>query len=165
MFENLLSCELQTVSYEQEHSNLSLPFRGTWGIWLEDESQRIGNLNIPGGVWQNMRQSPIYFLDIPFEERLQHITEEYSQCEKEKLWEAIERIKKRLGPMETKTSLTRLEESNIKECFRILLHYYDKHYLKGLQSRQNLDALLTNIKCETVTPHNASLVSQVQVAQ
>ncbi|MDB5207053.1 MAG: mnmH [Flavisolibacter sp.] len=175
MFENRLSLELLAVSHERcnwpivndepaeitPNPKLQTPN----SLWLEDESQRIGNLNIPGGLWQNMRGSPIYFLDIPFEERLQHITEEYSQCEKEKLSDAIERIKKRLGPLETKTALQHLEENNVKECFRILLHYYDKHYLKGLHSRQSLDALLTTIACETVTPKNAFIISHVQVTQ
>ncbi len=176
MFENRLSLELLAASHvrfewsmvndETETTQTPNPKLQTPNyFWLEDESQRIGNLNIPGALWQAMRQSPIYFLNIPFEERLQHITEEYSQYEKEKLADAIERITKRLGPLETKTALQHLEEDNVKECFRILLHYYDKHYLKGLQNRQNLDALLTNIRCETVTSQNASLVSPIQVTQ
>lgn len=171
MFENLLSYELRKLSGEWSIVN-SEPENPTFTthhspltVWLEDESQRIGNVTIPGALWQAMRQSPIYFLDIPFEERLQHIIEEYSQCEKEKLSDAIERIKKRLGPLETKTALQQLEEDNVKECFSILLHYYDKHYLKGLHNRQNLNTILEKIPCETVTPHNAVLVSQVQVAQ
>jgi tRNA 2-selenouridine synthase len=174
MFENRLSCEFLAASYEQSQYTMmnseqedltpnSKPQTPNH-FWLEDESQRIGNLNIPPALWQNMRSSPIYFLDIDFNERLQHITEEYSQCEKEKLSEAIERIKKRLGPLETKTALQYLEEGNIKECFRILLHYYDKHYLKGLNNREKLETLLTKIWCDTVTPANASLVSQFQIA-
>jgi tRNA 2-selenouridine synthase len=183
MFENRLSCEIQRVSGEWSivnrqlsmvnneieaavtSSQLSTANSSSLTIWLEDESQRIGNLNIPATLWKNMRQSPICFLDIPFEDRLQHIAEEYSQCEKVQLSGAVERIKKRLGPLETKTALQHLEEDQVKDCFRILLHYYDKHYLKGLQNRQNLDALLTNIVCETVTSQNAFIVSQVQVTQ
>ncbi|HZH66656.1 MAG TPA: hypothetical protein VEY10_17325, partial [Flavisolibacter sp.] len=147
------------------NGQLSTANSSSLGVWLEDESQRIGNLNIPRSLWNVMRSSPIYFLDIPFEERLQHITEEYNQCEKEKLSGAIERIKKRLGPLETKTALQHLEENNVKECFRILLNYYDKHYLKGLHSRQNLDVLLTNVRCNAVTPENASLVSSTGITQ
>lgn len=36
-------------------------------IWVEDESQRIGRVNIPGSFWQLMRRSIVHFLDIPFE--------------------------------------------------------------------------------------------------
>jgi tRNA 2-selenouridine synthase len=163
MFENLLSFELQAVCNKKDHSNLSLPFRGTGSVWLEDESQRIGNLNIPGALWQTMRISPVYFLEIPFEERLKNIVDEYGQCERQKLIDATQRISKRLGGLETKNTLAFLEEGNITEAFRILLHYYDKRYLKGLHNRETLNSLLTHIACETVTPENAqALLTQYQ---
>lgn len=173
MFENLLSCELRAVSHEQSSSSgvngepetttNDKPPTPNSPFWLEDESQRIGTVNLPGALWQTMRTSPVYFLEIPFEERLKHITEEYSQCSKEKLAGAIERIQKRLGGLETKNALRFLEEDNYTECFRILLQYYDKHYLKGLHNREALSALLTKIPCETVTEKNAALLSQPQV--
>lgn len=168
MFENLLSRELRAVSCEQEEKNLqprtsNLEQPNPLPIWLEDESQRIGTVNLPNTLWETMRTSPLYFLEIPFEERLKHITEEYSQCSKEKLAGAIERIKKRLGGLETKNALQFLAEENYTECFRILLSYYDKHYLKGLHNREDLSTLLTKIPCETVTEKNAVLLSQAQV--
>ena len=164
MFENLLSFELRAGSNEKENLNLSLPFRETGGIWLEDESQRIGSVNIPVAFWNSMRNSPVYFLEIPFEERLKHIDEEYGCCHKEKLLDAIQRIKKRLGGLETKNAIQCLEEGNTKECFRILLHYYDKQYTKSLNNREGLPHLLTKIACEKVTVENAAIVSQAQAA-
>jgi tRNA 2-selenouridine synthase len=109
-----------------------------------------------------MRSSPVFFLEIPFEERLKHITEEYSRCDREKLAAAIERIQKRLGGLETKNALQALEEKNYTECFRILLQYYDKFYLKSLHNREGLPSLLTKIPCETVSENNAALLSQAQ---
>lgn len=168
MFENLLSRELRAVSGEQEEtnpeprtSNLEQPTSNP-PIWLEDESQRIGTVNLPNALWETMRNAPVYFLEIPFEERLNHITEEYSRCDKERLVNAIGRIKKRLGGLETKNALQFLEEEAYIECFRILLHYYDKQYLKGLHNREALSSLLTKIRCETVTEQNAALLSQAQ---
>jgi tRNA 2-selenouridine synthase len=35
-----------------------------------------------------------------------------------------------------------LEEDNLKECFRILLHYYDKQYTKALQNRPDTTTVL-----------------------
>lgn len=158
MFENQLSLELLAVSSKQEHSGLSSSFKGTGGIWIEDESQRIGQLNIPSALWKTVRQSPVYFLQIPFDERLKHIVEEYGAMEKCALGEAIRRISKRLGGLQTKEALRHLEEGAITNCFSILLSYYDKHYLKGLHNREGLDTLLTTIACETVTPANAGLL-------
>lgn len=168
MFENLLSGELTSANSLRSTVNESEEQKFTtdhslFNVWLEDESQRIGTINIPGALWKTMRTSPIYFLDIPFEERLKHITEEYSRCPKENLAAAIERIKKRLGGLEAKNALQFLEEGNFTECFRILLSYYDKFYLKGLHNREGLSSFLTKIKCETVTDENTGLLSQAQL--
>src|SRR5882757_9759632 len=140
MFENLLATELAITA---DHK-LS-PY-----IFLEDESQRIGNLIIPNPLWHSMRKSPVYFIDIPFEERLNYIVETYGKIEKEELIAAIARIQKRLGGLETKNAVNHLQENNFKDCFSILLAYYDKQYNKGLQNRGNISALLTNIECKTV---------------
>lgn len=140
MFENKLALELRRLK-EQD-------------IWLEDESQRIGHVNIPIVFWQLMRQSPLYFLDIPFEKRLEHLVEEYEGCDTERLRDGISRISKRLGGLETKNALEALSGGTLKECFRILLKYYDKHYLKGLHNRTNLDALLNRISCSSVSEEN-----------
>jgi tRNA 2-selenouridine synthase len=163
MFENLLACDLNEKCGQGSISDLSSPFRGTGGIWLEDESQRIGNLNLPNALWNTMRKSPIVFLEIPFEERLNHIVEEYGECDKEKLIDATKRISQRLGGLDTKNTVEFLEKGEIKEAFRILLRYYDKLYSKGLHNRENISALLTKIDCETVTPNNALLLTKHQL--
>lgn len=136
MFENILAIELNKL----QHSN----------FYIEDESQRIGVLNIPPGFWKTMRSKPVYFIQIPFEARLDFITNAYGSHEKEKLVNAIIRIQKRLGPMETKIAIGFLLENNYKECFKILLCYYDKYYLKGLNSRENIEDLLNKIECSAV---------------
>ena len=168
MFENRLSLQLLAASCKPGNefyivgmtSNLQPPTSNY--IWLEDESQRIGNLNIPNALWKTMRQSKIFFLEIPFEERLNHIVEEYGECNREKLIDAVQRISKRLGGLDAKNAIEFLETGNIKEAFRILLNYYDKRYLKGLHNRENLPALLTKIQCQSVSPKNALLLSQYQ---
>jgi len=106
-------------------------------IWLEDESQRIGTVNIPQSFWVHMRNSPVHFLDIPFERRLDYLVETYGKLPIEELKSATERIQKKLGGLETKTALGFLEEKNIKDAFSILLKYYDKLYHKGLEKRED----------------------------
>ena len=148
MFENLLAKKLVDVSSKITDSSNNDQLSSN--IYLEDESQRIGNLQIPMPLWFTMRKCPVYFLDIPFEERLNYITEEYGKFKTEQLVNAIIRIQKRLGGLETKNAITRLLENNHKACFSILLTYYDKLYNKGLQNRENLSALLNKIPCLSV---------------
>jgi tRNA 2-selenouridine synthase len=105
-------------------------------IWLEDESQRIGTVNIPQDMWIHMRTCEIVFLDIPFFARLNYLVETYGTLDKNALKDAIGRIQKRLGGLETKTAISSLEENNIHGCFDVLLKYYDKRYSKGLENRE-----------------------------
>jgi tRNA 2-selenouridine synthase len=135
--------ETQAATHRQQESHSN-------SIWVEDESQRIGLVNIPMVFFQSIRNKPVYFLEIPFEERLKHIGAEYGKGDKEELKNAILRIQKRLGGLETKMAVTYLSEGNLHEAFRILLKYYDKEYLKGLNKRDNLNDLLQTVKSETV---------------
>lgn len=142
MFENRLAVALHAAA--QAHAASGKP------VWLEDESQRIGTVNIPQSLWMAMRSAPIYFMDIPFRERLEHIVAEYGTLDKEKVLDAITRLQKRLGGLETKTAIQYLQEQNTEECFRILLKYYDKYYQKGLSNRANLESLLCKIACARI---------------
>ncbi|MBA3682047.1 MAG: tRNA 2-selenouridine(34) synthase MnmH [Bacteroidetes bacterium] len=125
MFENLLATELNKYQ-----SAL---------IWMEDEGQRLGNVNIPFAFFEIMRQQPVLFINISFEERLLHIVNGYGKYSKEKLINAIIRIKKKLGGLETKNAVNFLLEDDLKNCFAILLKYYDKLYLRSTYNRENAD--------------------------
>jgi tRNA 2-selenouridine synthase len=119
-------------------------------IWLEDESRRIGSLNIPQMIWNLMQQAPVLFLDIPFEERLNRILEEYGSAEKENLINAILRIQRRLGGLEAKTAINLIGEGNLRDSFLLLLKYYDRCYSKSLTSREKLMHSLNKLECSAV---------------
>lgn len=138
MFENLLGTAIR--------------FIGSSTCWLEDESWRIGSVLIPQPYYQQMRMAPCYFVDIPFEERLNYIMQDYGTATKEELIQAVLKIQKRLGGLETKTAIGFLVENNIKEAFRILLQYYDKFYRKGLLSRPADAPPVINLEAATVDP-------------
>lgn len=152
-FENLISHALHRYGVAPGH-----PYAGP-PLWLEDESQRIGLVNIPQPFWNLMRRSPVRFLEIPFEARLDHIVLEYGSLDRQRLADAITRIQKRLGGLETKTSLEALAQGQTRDCFRILLTYYDKWYLKGLHNRENLGKLLVKVPASIVdAPVNAAKI-------
>ena len=144
MFENLISYELWKNTGQEK------------SIWMEDESQRLGHVNIPGLLWHTIRLKPVYFVDVPFENRLDYIVKHYGKLNRGELAAAILRIQKRLGGLETKTSLNFLAEGNIKECFRVLLMYYDKQYYKGLTQRPDPKPIVTTILCENPGSENTA---------
>jgi len=126
-------------------------------VWLEDESQRIGWVNIPNELWRQMRDAKVFYLDIPFEERLKNISKNYGNFSSEKLKAATLRIKKRLGGLDTKNAIQFFEEGKIIDAFSILLKYYDNHYTKATEQRKK-DSIL-KIATDTISAnHNAELV-------
>jgi tRNA 2-selenouridine synthase len=133
-FENILAQLLFKIHTEHAY------------VWVEDESRRIGLVNIPAPLFEQMRKSKVYFLDIPFSQRLQFIVSGYGKFEKDKLMTAILRIKKRLGGLETKTAINFLIEDDVVSSFSVLLTYYDKLYLKGANNRENPELLIQKIE-------------------
>jgi tRNA 2-selenouridine synthase len=129
MFENKLATQISRL--REEFSDRP--------IWIEDESQRIGDVNIPTPFFHSLREAKRAHLDVPFEQRLDNIVSEYGALKTEGLINAIVRIKKRLGPLETKTAIAHLIERDVKECFRILLRYYDKHYPNGQEEADRFE--------------------------
>ena len=88
-------------------------------LWIEDESQRLGDVNIPKTFWDQMRQAKLYFLEVPFEERLLHTIKLYGNLDKMKMISAIIRIKKRLGGLESKEAVSAFMEDRLEDCFQI----------------------------------------------
>jgi tRNA 2-selenouridine synthase len=170
MFENLLALELRRKSMGNSEWSKTAdhysPLTTHYSLlWLEDESQRIGQVNIPHELWKNMRQSPVYFLDIPFEERLKQIVQEYGQLDSGKVADAITRISQKLGHLNAKTAILLLNEGKITESFEILLDYYDKHYFKSLHNREGINSLLQTVNCKSIIPENADLLIRAQKHQ
>lgn len=160
MFENLFATELYKAVEKGKDTltNGEQYTKQTAEIWLEDESRHIGRVGIPNKVWDAMRKSPLYFLDIPFEKRLKHIIDVYGKFEKEELEKSIVRIQKRLGGLDTKKAINFLHENNMHECFSILLRYYDKFYNNSLLKRENLESVLNKIPCAAVDLNNARIL-------
>jgi len=128
----------EQATQEQFENNLAEALLNTCAahpyFWIEDESQRIGTNMLPITFFKQLRNSICYFIDIPFEARLQFIVQAYGKFAVADLIAATLRIQKRLGGLETKTTVNLLVENNIEGAFSILLKYYDKVYLKNLET-------------------------------
>jgi tRNA 2-selenouridine synthase len=104
-------------------------------IWLEDESLTIGRCSIPKSLWDQMQTAILYFLEVPVEQRVQALTQEYGSLDKEFLVVCTERICKRLGPEQTKKAIAAIKDNRMEEFVRWVLVYYDKTYQTGLKHR------------------------------
>lgn len=137
-----------TEQFENKLFSILQSFNPTFPIWVEDESNLIGQVTIPRAFYLQMRTVPVYFLEVPVQERAKHLVQTYSKLSQDKLSEAINRISKRLGYDNAKFALDELENKNYYKVVEITLFYYDKYYLKGLQSRE--EATILTFKIPTV---------------
>jgi tRNA 2-selenouridine synthase len=125
---------------EQVENNLAIKIKNTkfqlsssenkW-VWVENESRRIGNVNLPVAFYDNLKNAPYLSLKVPFEVRLDTILKNYGNFPIELLENAILRIRKRMGNDQNGMAIKQLKDNNIRGCFEILLSYYDKYYNKS----------------------------------
>lgn len=126
-------------------------------VWVEDESINIGRVNIPENFFARMRDSKVWFLKIPKEQRAKILVEEYAACDRESLAGAIQRISKKLGGLRTSEALNYLAENNYYDTALITLDYYDKFYLKGLERRDKNGVIV--VESDSINEdYNAKLI-------
>lgn len=146
-FENQLANALAAI-------RLRFPKQAT--IWVESESSRIGNLNIHPDFFEQMKKAERIQLNIPFAQRLAYIMAGYGAFPTNELISATERIKNRLGGLDTKTTIAHLTNGATKEAFAILLQYYDRYYDKSKTLYEkaaqviNLDSTDTTINTQYI---------------
>lgn len=104
-------------------------------VWLEDESARIGCVQIPKALHAQMRSNKLYFIDIPKEDRAGLLVTEYACFDPNHLDKAINGIAKRLGGQNVKAALDALAAKDYYQVAMITLQYYDKAYLTGVARR------------------------------
>lgn len=104
-------------------------------IWVEDESRKIGWVRLPDPIWHAIQTAPTVFLDIPHKLRVDNLIRDYGQFDHVLLAEAITRLHKQLGGLDTRLAIEALEQSDYAKVCDITLRYYDKTYLYGLSRR------------------------------
>ncbi|RWY48561.1 tRNA 2-selenouridine(34) synthase MnmH [Mucilaginibacter gilvus] len=154
-FENNLANDLKSMNSEQR-------------IWAEDESLTIGKRSIPNAFWHQMRNAVMIDIQVDLEHRVATLTKEYGGLDKTFLIECTERIRKRLGPAQTKNAINAIREGPMEEFIRLALVYYDKTYRTGLLKRDVDKVYTLTIDPEDLPASTASIlnfVSNIQSAK
>ncbi|WP_430816214.1 tRNA 2-selenouridine(34) synthase MnmH [Carboxylicivirga sp. RSCT41] len=131
-------------------------------IWVEDESPNIGDVNIPMHLFQKMRESKLFFIEISKEERARLLVEEYALGDKARLANGINRISKRLGNDVTKKAHQLLEENNFYEVALLTLGYYDKYYKRGMDKRPKDNIHFINMPGTNAVKNAETLIEYTQ---
>lgn len=101
-------------------------------IVIEDESRLVGSCAIPKGIYDQMDCSPLFWVDEPFESRLERSVSSYGHFPKEWLQGCAQKLMKRLGRERVASVVSAIDNGQLHEAATILLKYYDDAYLHSL---------------------------------
>ena len=97
-------------------------------IWVEDEAMTIGWNKIPFDFWLQMKNAPIFRLEVPFDIRVKRLVQDYSTTDIEQLRKPLVTIGKKLGGQHLKAALEHLDKHELDKVAEIALKYYDEAY-------------------------------------
>ncbi|SHM74684.1 tRNA 2-selenouridine(34) synthase MnmH [Mucilaginibacter sp. OK098] len=131
-------------------------------IWVEDESLTIGKRSIPNPFWHQMREAVLIDMKVDAEQRITMLVQEYGSLDKDFLAECTERIRKRLGPEQTKHALEAIRENRMDDFIRLVLVYYDKTYRTGLSKRNSEQVFPVDINGDDIVNNAHTILTFTQ---
>jgi tRNA 2-selenouridine synthase len=105
-------------------------------IWVEDESQHIGKVWINQQFFVQLKSSPLYVVDRPLNERVEHLCRIYGEANNEEFNAIFQKIGRRLGGQHVKSAVEAIDAGNLASAAEIALTYYDKSYRYMLDKRK-----------------------------
>lgn len=132
-FENNLALQLSALDKDRR-------------IWVEDESLTIGIRSVPKSFWDQMRTATLIEIKVSKELRVVNLVKEYGGLDQDFLVECTERIRKRLGPEQTRQATTAIREGRMADFISLVLVYYDKTYQTGLAKRNKENVFPLELK-------------------
>lgn len=107
-------------------------------IWIEDESISLGKIFLPPAFWMKVNQGPLVNINVDKDIRISRLVNEYGAADKEQFLLAMSQITSRLGGQHFKAAKEKWMQGDMAAAIAILLTYYDKAYLKGIEKRKDL---------------------------
>ncbi len=156
--------QLPQPTTEQFHNNLFeelLKLDDSRRVWIEDESLAVGKTILPLDLWSQMRSSPVIELVVEKEIRIERLVAEYGQANTGEFLQAMVKITKKLGGQHFNTAKQKLLAGEMGSTIDILLSYYDKAYIKGLDERRARIKLQSQWNGRDIDQYVQRLVNEV----
>ena len=142
----------QQPTTEQFHNDIAkhiIEFDDIRPIWVEDEGLKIGACHMPEELYLNLRSTKLIVIERPTNERVVHLTDVYGTKPKEELIQAVNKIAKKLGGVNTQKTIAHIQNNEIKEAVNIVLNYYDSTYQHSLSKRDQPITKIYNENLDT----------------
>ncbi len=111
-------------------------------VYVEHENREIGRLLLPPALYSRISAAPLILIERSMDHRLGRLAQDYLSVDKAILKGYVSRIGKRLGGERTRQALLDIDEGNMTEAIRAVLHYYDKAYQRSLDRNNNIRAVI-----------------------
>lgn len=100
-------------------------------IYVESESKKIGQCELPDAFFSYMRNSPIVQITTSLQERVDRILKDYGQLAPESLICAFTSIAPRMGSENANKAIEMVKNQDLSSAIALALRYYDKLYNKS----------------------------------
>ena len=138
-------------------------FEESRSVWVESESNKIGNVYLPKILWQKMKDSASVEVKVPLEARVQWLLEQYPEWVANPgiLKQKLALLKSRHGTQKLTQWFGWIDQGNFAELVAdLLLTHYDPAYHKSLiNTFQSVDCslLLENFSPDSIADFQRSL--------
>jgi len=129
-------------------------------IFLEDESRSIGKVSLPEPFYIRMQVSPLYLIEVSFNDRVDRLVNEYGYFPKEDIIGNILKISKYIGSENCNKAVQMVLNDDIRGAASLLLKYYDKKYQEAIAAFRQREMIVikgSNKDCI----NNAKLIKQL----
>ncbi|MCI0751435.1 MAG: tRNA 2-selenouridine(34) synthase MnmH [Flammeovirgaceae bacterium] len=133
----MLSAQPTTEQFQNDLFEEILKLDSNKPIWIEDESFSIGKIFLPEPFWRAMSASQVIEIGAEKSVRIERLVSEYGPADKTEFLNAMEKITKKLGGQHFKAAKEKLKQGDMHAVIDILLTYYDKAYLNGLEKKKD----------------------------
>ena len=127
--------------FENKIAEKLYSFKTINNIFVEAESANIGKCKIPHELFNQMKKARRIEIIRSESNRLNELINTYSVFKKEELKDAVQRIKKRLGPQRTRIALESIDNEKWDLVCRSVLDYYDRCYEYEKVGKENITLL------------------------
>jgi tRNA 2-selenouridine synthase len=111
-------------------------FNSAETVWVESESNKIGQIYLPPSLWEKMKQASSVEIQLPIAARVQYLLQEYPHLKNypEILKAKLDKLKPRYGKEKISKWYELIDAGNWELFVHDLLHFhYDPTYRKSMQ--------------------------------
>ena len=105
-------------------------------VWLESESNKIGQVYLPVSLWQKMKQATCIEIQLPLDSRVEFLLQEYPYLKNNPyfLKAKLERLKSRYGKQKLNYWYQLIDNNQWKDFIKdLLLYHYDPTYSQSME--------------------------------